>query len=69
VKSKVESYTPLPHTSHSPIVGLTGGLNSPIGGLKFRPFLCVGGGDKAHSGPSSPMGIKFKWRAVGIQVN
>jgi len=35
VKSKVESCTPLPHTWHSPIGGLTGRLNSPIGGLKF----------------------------------
>jgi len=27
-----------------------------------------GGGVEAYSGPSKPMGIKYKWKAVGIQV-
>jgi len=35
VKSKLSHLPPLPHTRHSPIGGLTGRLNSPIGGLKF----------------------------------
>jgi len=26
-----------------------------------------GGGDEAHSGPSTPMGIKHIWKAVRIQ--
>jgi len=29
---------------------------------------CGGGGHEAHSGPSTPIGIKYKWKAVGIQV-
>ena len=69
VKSKSESSPPLPHTRHSPIGGLAGRLNSPIGGLKFQQvFLEREGGDEAHSGPSTSIGIKYKRTAVGIQV-
>jgi len=30
---------------------------------------CGGGGHEAHSEPSTPIGIKYKWKAVGMQVN
>jgi len=60
---------PLPHNRHSPIGGLTGRLKSPIGGLKFQQAFLEGeGGDEAHSGPSTTIGIKYKRTAVGIWV-
>jgi len=46
-------------------IGLLAGLTLPLVGSLAA---CGGGGHEAHSGPSTPIGIKFKRKAVGIQV-
>jgi len=59
VKSKVESSTtPSPTLGTLPLVGLLAGCTLPLVGSLAG---CGGGGHEAHSGPSTPIGIRCKW--------